>query len=160
MNVRGDFLGPPHGTTTRAIGRPLSSVCMLSTVYISSPHKPLGQLKPNFTWSLHVMGERKFVQTVLVTWPRWPQCPYMVKTLKNLFLGNKRSIILKLDMQHGAARVLPSLLKWWPWVDLDQLTSKLCPLGAVCSLHRGYIHVLNHEKICIKTYFTELATNR
>ena len=30
------------------------------------------------------------------------------------------------------------------------LTSKLCPLGAVCPLPRGYIHVLNHEKHCIK----------
>ena len=26
------------------------------------------------------------------------------------------------------------------------LTSKLCPLGAVCPLPRGYIYVLNHEK--------------
>ena len=26
------------------------------------------------------------------------------------------------------------------------LTSKVCPLGAVCPLPRGYIHVLNHEK--------------
>ena len=26
------------------------------------------------------------------------------------------------------------------------LTSILCPLGAVCPLPRGYIHVLNHEK--------------
>ena len=26
------------------------------------------------------------------------------------------------------------------------LTSKLCPLGVVCPLPRGYIHVLNHEK--------------
>ena len=26
------------------------------------------------------------------------------------------------------------------------LTSKLCPLGAVCPLPRGYIHELNHEK--------------
>ena len=26
------------------------------------------------------------------------------------------------------------------------LTSKLCRLGAVCHLPRGYIHVLNHEK--------------
>ena len=25
------------------------------------------------------------------------------------------------------------------------LTSKLCPLGALCPLPRGYIHVLNHE---------------
>ena len=26
------------------------------------------------------------------------------------------------------------------------LTSKLCPLGAVCPLPRGYKHVLNHEQ--------------
>ena len=43
------------------------------------------------------------------------------------------------------------------------LTSKLCPLRAVCLLSRGYIHVLNYEKKCIKTNFKEfslkLATN-
>ena len=43
------------------------------------------------------------------------------------------------------------------------LTSTLCPLGAVCPLPRGYIHVLNHEKNCIKSDFKEislkLATN-
>ena len=43
------------------------------------------------------------------------------------------------------------------------LTSKLCPLGAVCPLPRGYVHVLNHEKNCIKSDFKEiflkLATN-
>ena len=43
-------------------------------------------------------------------------------------------------------------------------TSKLCPLGAVCSLPRGYIDVLNQEKNCIKSDFKEislkLAANR
>ena len=43
------------------------------------------------------------------------------------------------------------------------LISKLCPLGAVCPLSRGYIHVLNHENNCIKIDFKEislkLATN-
>ena len=43
------------------------------------------------------------------------------------------------------------------------LTSKLFPLGAVCSLPRGYMHVLNHERKCIKSDFKEislkLATN-
>ena len=48
------------------------------------------------------------------------------------------------------------------------LTSKLCPLGAVCPLPRGFIRVLNHEKKkkkknCIKSDFEEivfkLATN-
>ena len=44
-----------------------------------------------------------------------------------------------------------------------QLTSILCPLRAVCSLPRGYIYVLNHEKNCIKSDSKEislkLATN-
>ena len=31
------------------------------------------------------------------------------------------------------------------------LTSKLCPLEAVCPLSRAYIHALNHEKQCIKS---------
>ena len=43
------------------------------------------------------------------------------------------------------------------------LTSKLCLLGAVIHLPWGYIHVLNHEKKCIKSDFKEislkLATN-
>ena len=43
------------------------------------------------------------------------------------------------------------------------LISKVCPLGAVCPLPRGYIHVLNHEKKCIKSDLKEislkLATN-
>ena len=47
----------------------------------SSPLKPLGQLNSNFIWRLLRMGERKFLQMFLVTWPRWPPCPYMVKTL-------------------------------------------------------------------------------
>ena len=44
------------------------------------------------------------------------------------------------------------------------LTSKLCPLGAVCPLPWGYIHVLNHENNCIKSDFKgislKLATKR
>ena len=32
------------------------------------------------------------------------------------------------------------------------LTSKLCPLGALCSLLRGNKHVLNNEKNCISDF--------
>ena len=44
------------------------------------------------------------------------------------------------------------------------LTSELCPLGTVCHLPRGYIHVLNHEKIVkkksdFKKIPLKLATN-
>ena len=43
------------------------------------------------------------------------------------------------------------------------LTSKLCPLGDVCPLPRGYINVLNHDFFNIKSDFKEInlkhATN-
>ena len=47
----------------------------------SSPLKPLGQLNSNCKWWLLRMRERNCVQMDLVTWPRWPPRPYMVKTL-------------------------------------------------------------------------------
>ena len=37
------------------------------------------------------------------------------------------------------------------------LTSKLCPLGAVCPLPLDYTHILNHEKDCIKSDFKEIS---
>ena len=37
------------------------------------------------------------------------------------------------------------------------LISKLCPLGAVCPLPLCYIHVLNHEKYCIKSDFKKVS---
>ena len=37
------------------------------------------------------------------------------------------------------------------------LTSKLCPLEAICPLPWGYIHVLSHEKKCIKSDFKEIS---
>ena len=123
---------------------------------------------------------------VLVTWP----CPCMVKTFKNLLLRNQKADDLETWYTASGARVLPSLFKWWPLVDLNLfygmvkfsplcfykgegktmdfsetivvddlkletddrsdkkflLTSKLCPLGTVCPLPQGCIHVLNHEK--------------
>ena len=45
-------------------------------------HKPLGQSKPNFICKLWGTRKWKFDDMMLVTWPRWLPCPYMVKTLK------------------------------------------------------------------------------
>ena len=66
----------------------------------SAPLKPLGQMKPNLIWNLHGLGERKFVQMVLVTWSRWSPCEYVVKTFKKIFSGTQRLMTLKLGMQH------------------------------------------------------------
>ena len=72
------------------------------------------------------MGEQKFAKTFLVTWSRWPPCPYMVKNLKNLLLWNQTA-----DNPASGAWVLPSLLKWWPWVDLDLFYGKV-KFGPLC----------------------------
>ena len=116
------------------MGRPLLSVC----VYVcckhfqtSSPLKPLGWLKPNFMWSLLGSGEQKFVQRVVVTWPRWPPCLYMVKTLKNHLLRNQEANDLESSYAVSGCRVLPDLFKWWPWVDLDLIDSNV-KFGPLC----------------------------
>ena len=69
----------------------MTSLCRLSSVVCQhfqtySPLKPLGLLKSNSMWCIHGIGNQKFVCRVQVTWPRWPPCPYKVKTLQNSFL--------------------------------------------------------------------------
>ena len=72
----------------------------------------------------HGVSLGKFVQTVLVTWPRWPPSPNMAKTLKNLLLRNQKADDLETWYAQSGARVLPSLFKLWPWVDLDLFTAR------------------------------------
>ena len=53
-----------------------------SELQMTSPLEPLSQCCSNFIWSLPGAGEWKFAKMVLVHWPRWLPCPYMVKPLK------------------------------------------------------------------------------
>ena len=60
-----------------------------------------------------------------VTWPRWPPCPYMVKTLKNLLLQNQLTDDLETWYVALCMWVLPRLFKLSPWVDLDPFYAKV-----------------------------------
>ena len=90
----------------------------------SQKKKPLGRLKLNFIWSLHGMREWKFVQTVQVTWPRWPPCPYMVKTLKTLLLQNRKVDDLETWYATSSAQVLPSCSNDDPWLTFTYFTAR------------------------------------
>ena len=94
-------------------------------------YKLLRRSKPNFMWSLREMEEWKFIQVVLVTWPIWLPCPYMVKALKNLLLRNWKVNDLECWYTALGTRVLPSLFKWWPWIDLDLFYIKV-KFGPLC----------------------------
>ena len=79
------------------------------------PLKPLGQCCSNFIWSLLRLVEQKIAKIVMVHRPRWPPCPYMVKTLKNLLLQNRRCLLsLHKSSETGG---LPKLLKWWSYIE-------------------------------------------
>ena len=93
--------------------------------------KPLGQSKPNFIWSLHGSGERKFIHGVWVTWLRWPPRPYMVKPFKNLLLKNQRANDFVAWYVALGPWVHHTLFKWWLSVDLDLFFSKV-KFGLLC----------------------------
>ena len=112
-------------------------MCVCQHFQTSSPLKPLDQLKPNFMWSLHGMREGKFIQIVQVTWPVWPPCPYLVKSIKNLLLWNQKADDLETWYAASSTRVLPSLFKWWRWFDLDLFYGefKFAPLCVCMGTH-------------------------
>ena len=61
------FIPPSHGGCTwylASIGLAVSK----ENKFKVSPQKLIGQLKWNFIWCLHGIAERKFVQTVQVTY--------------------------------------------------------------------------------------------
>ena len=64
------------------------------------------------------MGERKFVQMALVN-DQDDRHAYMVETLQNRLLRNQKTDDIETWYAAFGARVLPSLFKWCPWVDLD-----------------------------------------
>ena len=68
---------------------------------------------------------------VLVTWPRWPPCPYMVKTFKNFLLWNLKADDLETWYAASSSRVLPKLFKLCPWIDLDLFYGKV-KFGLLC----------------------------
>ena len=76
------------------------------------------------SWELNGEWEWKLIQMSRVTWPTWPPCPYMVKTLKNL-LQNQQIDDLETWYVALSMRVLPRLYKLWPWIDLDLLYIKV-----------------------------------
>ena len=102
------------------IGRPPSS----STLFKHLLFRNHWANQSNFIWSFYGMGEQKFAQTVLVTWPRWPPYLYMVKTLKNLLLQNQKADDLETCYASLGVRVLPIFSNGAPGLTLTYFTAR------------------------------------
>ena len=82
------------------------------------PLKPLSQFCSNSIWSHLRVGKQKIAKIVAVRWPRWPPCPYMVKTFKNLLLQNRECLGAESLHKASGTRGLPKLLKELSYVDI------------------------------------------
>ena len=107
--------------------------------------KPLGQLYSNYIWRLLRTQAQKFVQMVLVTWPRWPPCPYMVKTLQKSSSPEPEGrwpwdLVCSIWVV-GPNKFVQMMILDWPWPTYCQ--------GQICLL----MHL--NEKICGKVDFLE-----
>ena len=89
---------------------------------------------------------------VQVTWPRWPPCPYMVKTFKNLLLQNQKSYDLETWHVALGTQGLRSLFKWWPWVDLDLYYGKVKLGHLYVWMRKTVIKSFNGGKLAAKDY--------
>ena len=84
-------------------------------------------------WSLHGMEERKFIQMVQVTGHMTKLATMLIfgKNVKKLLLWNQKADDLETWYAALGTPVLPNLLKWWPWVDLDLFYHKV-KFGPLC----------------------------
>ena len=83
-----------------------------------------GPMCSNFMWSLFGEGEQKIAKMVMVHWPKWLPCPYMVKTFKNLLLQNQISPWPYSLHKLWGTGDLPNLLKWWSYVNVWPFTAR------------------------------------
>ena len=111
------------------IGRPPSSICLLSTLFKDLLRKTTWPIEAKFHNGVSMGWRNKSLFKRPVTWPRLPPYPYMVKTLKN-FLRNQKADDLETCYAASGAQVLPSLFKW-PWVDFDLFQGKV-KFGPLC----------------------------
>ena len=113
--------------------RVCTCTCMISCSYAIGNVVLTTRLcsEPNFMWSLLRIGEWKFLQTVQVTGPRWPTCPYLEKKNENILLRNQTAYDLETWNVVSGARISPNLFKWRPWVNLDLFYGKV-KFGLLC----------------------------
>ena len=113
------FSSPEPKAPRWAISIPMTQSSVRPSTFSNISSETLGQLNSNFKWRLLRMGEQKFAQMVLVTWPRWPPCPYMVKTLQ-ISTSQKPEGRWPWDLvcsigDVGPTKFVQMMVLGWPW---------------------------------------------
>ena len=103
--------------------RPFFTVVLNASdsVFLSSPLKLLGWMKPNYIWSLCWVGEWKFAHGIWVTWSRWP---YTVKSFVKPFQESNGQWPWNLICTHWVRGLNQVCSNGDPWLTLTYLTAR------------------------------------
>ena len=102
-------LEPPWDKEMKDCSNGLSHMTKLAAMTYFTPMSYLTNYA--FVWEnckTMNFSERKFVQLVLITWPKWPPCPNMVKNSKYFLLWNQKTDDFETWYSASGGQVLPS----------------------------------------------------
>ena len=89
---------------------------------------------------------------VQVTWPRWPPCPYMVKTFKKSS-SPEPEVLWSWNLVCSIGDSSSTkFYKWWPWVDLDLFYGKVKLGHLYVWMGKTVIKSFNGGKLAAKDY--------
>ena len=94
-------------------------------------------------------GERKIAKMVAVRWPRWPPCPYMVKTFKNLLLQNRECLWAEPLQESPGTGGLPKLLKELSYVDVWPFYGKVKFAFLFICMGKTFKNLLLQNRACL-----------
>ena len=94
-------------------------------------------------------GNEKFAKMVAVCWPRWPPCPYMVKTFKNLLLQNRECLGAEPLQESSGTGGLPTLLKELWYVDVWPLYGKVKFASLCICMGKTFKNLLLQNWACL-----------
>ena len=149
---------PPWDGGTKVCSNGVGHMTKMTAMPIYGKNLKISSLEPKGRWpwklvcSIECSSTTKFIQMMTLGWP-W----------HILRQGQIWSLMLlygeKVKQSDFSETIVVYDLK--PTTDARSdkkflLTSKLCPLGPVCPLPWGYIHVVNHEKNFVKSDIEEI----
>ena len=92
---------------------------------------------------------RKIAKMVAVRWPRWPPCPYMVKTFKNLLLQNRECLGAEPLQESSGTGGLPKLLKELSYVDVWPFYGKVKFASLCICMGKTFKNLLLQNRACL-----------
>ena len=94
-------------------------------------------------------GNEKLLKWSWFSWPRWPPCPYMVKTFKNLLLQNQECLGAEPLQESSGTGGLPTLLKELSYVDVWPFYGKVKFASLCICMGKTFKNLLLQNRACL-----------